>query len=374
MNFSVSSTALLSRLQSISKVIASKNTLPVLECFLFRLEGDILVLTASDGDVRITTSVNVINPEGEGTIAISSKSLLDPIKELPEQPVTFNIDNESKGISIHFQGGKYDLVGEDGDAYPIKPELGENSSTLSLDGQVLLSGISRSLFATAEDELRPVMNGIYFDFLPEGLTFVASDGHKLVRLCNTTVRSENHGAFTFPKKAANLLRNLLIREVEPVSVTFDDDKAIVTGQGFELACRLIEGRYPNYNSVIPKNNPHKITINRLALTSALKRASSFTNPSTYLVKLQFKDNELLIVGQDIDFARRAEERIPCQYGGDELNIGFKSTFLIEILTNIYAEDVIFELADPSRAALVLPAENGEDENLLMLIMPMMLND
>jgi DNA polymerase-3 subunit beta len=364
----------LTRLQSISKVIAPKNSMPVLECFLFQLEGNTLVLTASDGDVRITTSLDVLEADGEGVIAISSKTLLEPIKELPDQPITFNVDNESKKVSILFQGGQYDLVGEDGDTYPAKPELGEDTGHLDIDGQILLNGVSRALFATADDELRPVMNGIYFDFVPEGLTFVASDGHKLVRLRQTSVTSDFRGAFTFPKKPANLLRNLLVRETDPVGVSFDADKAIVKGQNFELACRLIEGRYPNYNSVIPKDNPHKVTINRMALTSALKRASSFTNPTTNLVKLKFNANQLTILGQDIDFSRRAEERIPCQYEGEELNIGFKSTFLIEILTNIYTEDVVLELADPTRATLVLPAENGEDEDLLMLIMPMMLND
>jgi DNA polymerase-3 subunit beta len=374
MKFRVSASALLGRLQSISKVIAAKNALPVLECFLFRVEGDKLVLTASDGDVRITTSVDIIDSEGDGVIAISSKTLLDPIKELPEQPITFKVDEETKKVSILFQGGQYDLVGEDGDTFPAAAELGKNSDRLDIDGQVLLNGVSRALFATADDELRPVMNGIYFDFLPEGLTFVASDGHKLVRLRQTSVTSDIRGAFVFPKKAANLLRNLLVREADPVGVSFDADKAIVKGQNFELVCRLIEGRYPNYNSVIPKDNPHKVTINRMALTSALKRASSFTNPTTNLVKLKFEPNQLTILGQDIDFSRRAEERIPCQYEGEELNIGFKSTFLIEILTNIYTEDVIFELADPTRATLVLPIENGEEEDLLMLIMPMMLND
>ncbi|OAV69148.1 DNA polymerase III subunit beta [Bacteroidales bacterium Barb4] len=374
MKFDVSSTALLSRLQSISKVIASKNSLPILECFLFCLEGNKLVITASDQETRLETSVEVANTDGDGLFAISSKRLLEPLKELPEQPLSFSINEENMEILIHFQNGKYNFIGERGDTYPQQKPLKDDAIALSIDSQILLSGISRALFATAEDELRPVMNGIYFDIHQEDLTFVSSDGHKLVRLRNLSIQSAERAAFILPKKPANLLKAILGKETDPVRINFDENNAIVSCKSFEMVCRLIEGRYPNYNSVIPVDNPYKATIDRQSLLNALKRVSVFSDQSTSLIKLQLKKNELTVSAQDIDYSTSAEEKLVCQFDGDDLNIGFKATFLIEILGNIYSEEIVLELADPSRAGLILPAENSENEELLMLLMPMMLND
>ncbi|OAV71766.1 DNA polymerase III subunit beta [Bacteroidales bacterium Barb6] len=374
MKFDVSSTALLSRLQSISKVIASKNSLPILECFLFCLEGNKLVITASDQETRLETSVEVTNTDGDGLFAISSKRLLEPLKELPEQPLSFSINEENMEILIHFQNGKYNFIGERGDTYPQQKPLKDDAIALSIDSQILLSGISRALFATAEDELRPVMNGIYFDIHQEDLTFVSSDGHKLVRLRNLSIQSAERAAFILPKKPANLLKAILGKETDPVRINFDENNAVVSCKSFEMVCRLIEGRYPNYNSVIPVDNPYKATIDRQSLLNALKRVSAFADQSTSLIKLQLKKNELTVSAQDIDYSTSAEEKLVCQFDGDDLNIGFKATFLIEILGNIYSEEIVLELADPSRAGLILPAENSENEKLLMLLMPMMLND
>ncbi len=374
MRFDVSSTALLSRLQSISKVIASKNSLPILDSFLFNLEGTTLTMTASDAETRLVTSVEVMNAEGTGLFAVSAKILLDPLKELPEQPLTFDINDENLEIFIHFQNGKYNFIGQKGDTYPQQKPLGENVISLAMDAQMLLSGISRSLFATADDELRPVMNGIYFDMRPEDLTFVASDGHKLVRLRNLAIKSPERASFILPKKPANLLKNILGKETETVQIRFDDNNAYITCTNFEMVCRLIEGRYPNYNSVIPQENPFKVTIDRLSFLTALKRVSVFSNPASSLVKLQLKEGEMTVSAQDIDFSTSAEEHIVCHFDGDELNIGFKATYLIEILSNINSDEVVLELADPSRAGLIVPSENEENEDLLMLLMPMMLND
>ncbi len=374
MRFEVSSTALLSRLQSISKVIASKNSLPILDSFLFDLNGDKLTITASDAETRLVTSVEVMNSKGTGLFAVSAKILLDPLKELPEQPLTFDINDANLEIFIHFQNGKYNFIGQKGDTYPQQKPLKENATVITVDSQMLLNGISRSLFATADDELRPVMNGIYFDIHTDDLTFVASDGHKLVRLCNTSVQSPERASFILPKKPATLLKNLLGKETEMVTIQFDENNAYVSCFNFEMVCRLIEGRYPNYNSVIPQKNPYKVTIDRLSLLNALKRVSVFSNPASSLVKLQLKENEMVVSAQDIDFSTSAEERIICQYDGSDLNIGFKATYLIEILSNISSEEVILELADPSRAGLIVPAENEENEDHLMLLMPMMLND
>ena len=374
MRFDVSSTALLSRLQSISKVIASKNSLPILDSFLFDLDGNKLTITASDAETRLVTSVEVMNSKGTGLFAVSAKILLDPLKELPEQPLTFDINDENLEIFIHFQNGKYNFIGQKGDTYPLQKPLNDNAIAIIVDSQMLLNGISRSLFATADDELRPVMNGIYFDIHTDDLTFVASDGHKLVRLRNLSVKSPERASFILPKKPANLLKNLLGKETEMVNIKFDDNNAYVNCANFEMVCRLIEGRYPNYNSVIPQENPFKVTIDRISFLNALKRVSVFSNPASSLVKLQLKESEMVVSAQDIDLSTSAEEKIVCQFDGTELNIGFKATYLIEILSNINSEEVILELADPSRAGLIVPAENEENEDQLMLLMPMMLND
>jgi len=374
MRFDVSSTALLSRLQSVSKVIASKNSLPILDSFLFQLNENKLTITASDSETRMVTSVDVMNVNGEGLFCISQKMLLDPLKELPEQPLTFELDMDTMEIFIHFQNGKYNFIGQKGDTYPQQKPLKEDAITLTMDSQLLLSGISRSLFATADDELRPVMNGVYFDIHTEDLTFVASDGHKLVRLRNTTVQSPERASFILPKKPANVLKGILGKETEPVKITFDENNAYIATQGFEMVCRLIEGRYPNYNSVIPQENPYKVTIDRLSFLTALKRVSVFSNPASSLVKLQMSENQMVVSAQDIDFSTSAEEKIVCQFDGANLSIGFKATYLIEILSNINSPEVVVELADPSRAGVIVPTENEGGEDLLMLLMPMMLND
>ena len=374
MRFDVSSTALLSHLQSIGKVIASKNTLPILDNFLFQLEENTLTVTASDAETRLVTSLEVMNAEGSGLFCVSAKMLLDPLKELPEQPLTFDVNDANLEVFIHFQNGKYNFIGQKGDTYPQQKPLSEQAVEVVMDAQLLLNGISRSLFATADDELRPVMNGVYFDFHTDDLTFVASDGHKLVRLRNLSVQSEERASFILPKKPATLLKNLLAKEEGLIRLQFDDNNAYVRCTNCEMVCRLIEGRYPNYNSVIPKENPFQVTIDRMFLLNALKRVSVFSNQSSSLITLHLEDNLLTVSAQDIDFSTSAEERIPCEYNGDELSIGFKATYLIDILGNISSTDVILQLADPSRAGLILPLENQENEDLLMLLMPMMLND
>lgn len=374
MKFDVSSTALLSHLQSVGKVISSKNSLPILDSFLFSLEKNKLIITASDSETRMMTSVDVLNVEGKGVFAVSAKMLLDPLKELPEQPLTFDINDDNLEIFIHFQNGKYNFIGQKGDTYPQQKPLKETAISLSLDAQLLLNGISRSFFATGDDELRPVMNGIYFDIQPESLTFVASDGHKLVRLRNLSIQSPERASFILPKKPASLLKTVLSKEAEEVKITFDENSAHFKCTNFEMVCRLVEGRYPNYNNVIPKENPFRVTIDRVSFLTALKRVSVFSNPASSLVKLQLKEDLMIVSAQDIDFSTSAEEKIVCQYANNELSIGFKATYLIEILLNINAAEVVLELADPSRAGLIVPLENEANEDLLMLQMPMMLND
>ena len=374
MKFVVSSATLLSHLQAISRVINSKNSLPILDCFLLELDGNVLTITAADNETRLETKVEVNSSEGTGSLAVNSKNLLDPLRELPDQPLTFDVNDETLEIYIYYHNGKYNFVGLKGDEYPRPKELKESAIGLNIPAETLFNGINRTVFATADDELRPVMNGIYFDITTDDLTFVASDGHKLVRVIHKDVKGDGRSSFILPKKPANLLRSLLPKENGTVDVKFDENNAYITMSNFVMICRFVEGRYPNYNSVIPQNNPNNVTLDRLALLNALKRVSVFSNPASSLVKLQLSEDKIVVSAQDIDFLTSAEEMIPCQYNGNVMNIGFKAVFLIDILNNIPSTDVKLELSDPSRAGIILPAENEENEDMLTLLMPMMLND
>lgn len=374
MKFIVSSTALFSHLQAISRVINSKNALPILDCFLFDLEDGKLSVTVSDSETTMITSLEVNESDSNGKFAVAAKTILDALKEIPEQPLSFDVNPTTYEILVQYQNGKYSVVGQNADEYPLAATLGSNAVTLEMNADVLLTGINRALFATADDELRPVMNGVYFDITTEDITMVASDGHKLVRSKTFAAKGSERAAFILPKKPASLLKNILPKEQGVVNVEFDDRNAVFTLENYRMICRLIEGRYPNYNSVIPQNNPHKVTVDRLQLISALKRVSVFSSQASSLIKLTMKENQILISAQDIDFSTSADESLTCQYQGDAMSIGFKSTFLIDILNNISSTDVVIELADPSRAGVVVPLEQGDNEDLLMLLMPMMLND
>jgi len=374
MKFVVSSTALLSHLQAISKVINSKNTLPILDCFLLELNGSVLTLTAADSETRLVTSLEVNEADGSGKFAVNAKNLLDPLKELPEQPLTFEINNDNLETFIYFHNGKYNFIGQSGEDYPQPKELKDTAISLTIDPQILFAGINRTLFASADDELRPVMNGIYFDISTEDLTFVASDGHKLVRCKTLAAKGTERASFILPKKPANLLRAILPKESETVEIKFDENNAYIKMASYTMTCRFIEGRYPNYNSVIPQNNSNKVILDRMTFLNALKRVSVFSNQASNLIRLQLTDKNIVVSAQDIDFSTAAEETIPCDYTGAAMNIGFKSSFLIEILNNIPSSDISLELSDPSRAGLIIPTDNEENEDLLMLLMPMMLND
>ena len=374
MRFIVSSTTLSTHLQGISRVINSKNALPILDCFLFELRDGLLTVTVSDSETTMTTTLEVVESDTDGRFAITARNLLDALKEIPEQPLTFDIDLKSLEMTVFYQNGQYSLVGQNADEFPTPVALGENAVRVGIDAQVLLNGINRAIFATADDELRPVMNGIYFDITTDSITMVASDGHKLVRSKTLAAHGNERAAFILPKKPAVLMKNLLPKEEGPVSIEFDERNAVFTLENYRMVCRLIEGRYPNYNSVIPSNNPNKITIDRQQLLGALRRVSIFSSQASSLVKLCMSVDRMVINAQDIDFSTSAKETLTCQYAGTPMEIGFKSSFLIDILNNIPSDDVLIELADPSRAGVITPIEQEEDEDLLMLLMPMMLND
>jgi len=375
MKFVVSSTELLGHLQAISRVISSKNTLPILDNFLFNLSGNDLEITASDLESTLITRMKLENTQGDGMIALPARILLDTLKEFSAQPLTFDINSDTLAVVISSENGKFNVVGQNGIDFPALPAIKKDKKfTFSINADVMLAGITKTLFATADDELRPVMGGIFVEASTDSITFVASDAHKLVRYKRTDAHADDNASFILPKKPASLLKNILPREEGPFTVEFDDKNAFFNLNDYKVVCRLVEGNYPNYNSVIPKNNPRKISIDRVEFYNTLKRVSVFSNQASNLVKLQLKGNQVMVSAQDIDFSISAYERIKCQYEGEEIEIGFKSVFLLEILANIASQDVMIELADPTRAGLFLPLENeNESEDLLMLLMPMMIN-
>jgi DNA polymerase-3 subunit beta len=375
MKFVVSSTELLGHLQAISRVISSKNTLPILDNFLFNLSGNDLEITASDLESTLITRMKLENTQGDGMIALPARILLDTLKEFSAQPLTFDINVETMAVVISSENGKFNVVGQNGIDFPALPAIKKDKKfTFTINADVLLAGINKTLFATAEDELRPVMGGIFIEASSERITFVASDAHKLVRYQRSDAHADDSASFILPKKPASLLRNILPKEEGLSTVEFDDKNAFFNLSNYKVVCRLVEGNYPNYNSVIPKNNPRKVTIDRVEFYNTLRRVSVFSNQASNLVKLHLKGNQVTVSAQDIDFSISAYEKIKCQYEGEELEIGFKSVFLLEILANIGSQDVMIELADPTRAGLFLPAETeNESEDLLMLLMPMMIN-
>ena len=374
MKFNVSSSKLFAQLQAVSRVINSKNALPILDDVLFDLVGDKLLLTASDGETTIRTSVEVERVEGTGKVASGAKLLLETLKEFSEQPLAFNIDDQNFAVNMTSQNGTYSFVGVNGNEYPEMPAPDSDSQELVVSSRVLQSAIEKTIFCTADDDLRPVMNGIFFDIAPDKVTMVATDAHRLVRYTNTTVAPGVTASFILPKKPAALLKNVLGKEESDVKVVFGPKNARFEFGNVLIVCRQIEGRFPNYNAVIPQNNQNIVTVDRQTLVNACKRVAVFANNTTAMLRLALSENQIKISAQDIDFSTSAEEVITCDYAGAPMAIGFKAPFLIDLLASIASADVQLKLADPARAGLISPVENEENEDVLILLMPMMLND
>ena len=375
MRFTVSSSALSSKLNMLAKVIGSKNSLPILDCFLFQVANGEMSITASDSDNVIKSTLALTDHDGEGEFCVPNRVILDALKELPEQPLHFDVDaaGEAIAIKIVYQNGLYNFTGQSAEDYPRTQSMNDACTTVSLPTEMLINNISRSLFATANDELRPVMNGIYFDLTADALAIVASDGHKLVRSKNFTIKSESPSAFNLPKKPASLLKNILSKDGDDAIIKFDDRSAEIQFTDGVMRCRLIDGRYPNYNSVIP-NNPNEVTVDRRGLQSALRRVLPFASESSQLIRFHIESGRFEVSSEDIDFSTSAKEQLSCEYNGSPISIGFKGSSLMEILGNINSDNIIIQLADPSRAGIIVPAEQPENEDILMLIMPMLLND
>ena len=375
MRFTVSSSALSSKLNMLAKVIGSKNSLPILDCFLFQVANGEMSITASDSDNVINSTLALTDHDGEGEFCVPNRVILDALKELPEQPLHFDVDaaGEAVAIKIVYQNGLYNFTGQSAEEYPRTQSMNDACTTVSLPTEMLINNISRSLFATANDELRPVMNGIYFDLTADALAIVASDGHKLVRSKNFTIKSESPSAFNLPKKPASLLKNILSKDGDDAIIKFDDRSAEIQFTDGVMRCRLIDGRYPNYNSVIP-NNPNEVTVDRRGLQSALRRVLPFASESSQLIRFHIESGRFEVSSEDIDFSTSAKEQLSCEYNGSPISIGFKGSSLMEILSNLTSDNIIIQLADPSRAGIIVPAEQPENEDILMLIMPMLLND
>jgi DNA polymerase-3 subunit beta len=374
MKFTVSSSLLLSRLQMVGKVISSKNTMAILDNFLLQVNGNQLTITASDLETTLTTSLEIDNQEGDITIALPAKLLMDSLKEFPEQPLCFDINPENLAVVFRTETGNYNFIGQNGNEYPKAPALKEDNFKCAIDASVLGAGVGKTAFAAATDDLRPAMTGIFFHFSSNGVTCVATDAHKLVRLINNTVTSETEASFILPRKSANMVKNLVASEKGEVKVSFDDKNIIFEMPTYHMICRQIEGRFPNYNGVIPQNNPHEIILDRHQFISSIKRIIAFANQGTYLIKLSITSGRMTLSAQDIDFSISAQETIPCQFEGESINIGFKAPLLVDILNGISSDEVRLQLADPSRAGIILPFENEENEDMLTLLMPMLINE
>ncbi len=374
MKFNVSSSTLFAQLQTINRVIGTKNSLAILDNVLFDLEGNTLTLTASDGETTARTSLEVESAEGTGKVASGAKLLVDTLKEFPEQPLGFTIDDQNFSITMVSQNGTYSFIGTNGNEYPEMPENEGEVHSLTIPSSALLDAIGKTIFCSANDELRPVMNGIFFDIATDKLTMVATDAHRLVRYTNNAVHGETAGGFILPKKPANLLKNVLTKDDSEVKVTFGAKNVRFEFGQTIVVTRLIDGRFPNYNAVIPQNNTNTVIVDRQSLINVCKRVAVFANTGTALLKLALSENQIKVSAQDIDFSTSAEETIQCEYQGMPMAIGFKAPFLIEILGAVESADVKLQLADPARAGLILPTENEENREILMLLMPMLLSE
>ncbi len=371
MKFIVTSSSLLKHLQHINGVITTNPVVPILENFLFEIEKGKLTITASDLQTSMITEMEVEAKE-TGNIAVPAKILLDTLKNLPEQPVTFSIDEETFSIEISSDNGRYKLSGENASDFPRVPTVSDGFS-VGMSTEVLSNAISNTIFATSNDELRPAMTGVYLNIGEDHTIFVATDGHRLIKYSRKDVKADTTNAIIIPRKALNLLKNILPSENSEVSVEYNLSNAFFKFGNVRMICRLIDERYPDYENVIPKDNVNIMTIGRMEFLSSLKRIAIYANKTTNQVKLKITGSELHISAEDLDFSNEANERLSCEHDGEDIVIGFNARFLIEMLSNMDSKEVVMKLSEPNRAGLLLPKEMDEDEDLLMLVMPVMLN-
>ena len=372
MKFIVSSSYLLKQLQVLGSVINSSNTLPILDNFLFELDHKNLTVSSSDLETTMSATLE-IDSTSKGSVAVPAKLLLDILKTFPEQPLTFTVE-ENSTIEISSNSGKYAIAYAPGEEFPKSVSL-DNPSSTEVPSEVLATAISKTIFAAGNDDLRPVMSGVFFQFSPEGLIFVATDAHKLVKYARTDVRASQVADFIMPKKPLNILKSILGTSDADVTIEYNDSNATFSFESYILTCRLIDGKYPNYEAVIPKENPNKLIINRVLLLNSVRRVAIFSNKTTHQIRLKIAGAELNISAEDIDYSNKAEERLTCDYQGDDMQIGFNSRFLSEMLTNLTSNEIQLEMSMPNRAGILTPIDGlDEGETVTMLVMPVMLNN
>ena len=373
MNFVVSSSILLKHLKSINGVINTSNTIPILDCFLFELNNGFLTLFASDMETTITTSIKVESSEN-GSIAIPAKTLLEALSNLPDQPISFIIDTKKFSSKLKTETGDYTLTGHNGDEYPKLPKV-ESATSVIIKSDVLANAINKTIFATGNDDLRPVMSGVFFQFSPEGLIFVATDAHKLVKYARTDVTASQVADFIMPKKPLTILKSIVGSSDAEIKIDYNNVNATFSFENYSLTCRLIDGKYPNYEAVIPKENPNKLLIDRNQFLSSVRRVAIFSNKTTHQIRLKIAGAELNISAEDIDYSNKAEERLTCDYQGDDMQIGFNSRFLLEMLNNLQSDEIQLEMSLPNRAGILTPVDGlDEGETVTMLVMPVMINN
>lgn len=370
MKFIVSSSALLKQLQQINGVIGSNNVLPILEDFLFEIDKNKLTVVATDLETVMKIHLD-IEAKDSGRVCIPAKILMDSLKNLPNQPLTFDID-KNFSIEITSDNGKYKVMGENPDNFPKEP-LADDTTAFTISSHQLLTAINKSIFAVSSDDLRPAMTGVFFELEKSGLTAIATDAHRLVRYRLNNVKCTKPDSFIVPKKPLNLLKNSLPDNEDELTVSYNSNHLFVNHGTVELSCRLLDARFPDYKVVIPADNPYKMTISRADFQAALRRVSIFSNKSTNLVTLSISGSELQLTAQDVDFSFEGNERMACQYDGEDITISFNARFLIEMLSATDSEEVRLELSTPTKAGLIKPVEQEESEDLLMLAMPLMSN-
>ena len=378
MKFIVNSQQLLRQLQNLSGVIASNNTMPIIGCFHFHLEEKSLTVKTTDLSTTLVARIEVETSRMEKAeeVAIPSKMLLDILKSFDDVPLTFDVDTQSYAIVLTSENGEYRLAGMDPETYPAMPSA-EGTNTVVMSAAALVGAINKTVFATSNDEMHQQMSGIFCEMTPDGITFVATDAHKLVRYRRKDVTSDESTNFILPKKPITIVKNILASRKEEGDVTmeYNNTNLFITFDNFYIVCRLVDGRYPNYEAAIPKDNPNKLIIDRLSFLSTLKRVSIFASEATRQVRLSIGANRMEISAEDLEFSNNAKESIPCQYEGDPMDIGFNAKFLTEMLGNLDSEQVLIELSHPSRAGIIFPYNESSDEqadDILMLVMPVML--
>ncbi len=378
MKFIINSQLFSKQIQSISGVITNNNTVPIINCFLFHLDENLLTIRATDLETTLVTKIEVESGRMEGLtdIAVPSKLILDTLKNLDDVPLTFSVDDATYGINITSGEGKYRLAGKNPETFPNMPEARE-TEVMTVPGSALVNAITRTSFAASTDEMRPQMGGIFCDITPENTTFVATDAHKLVRYRRSDIHSDNPTSFILPRKPVTMLRNILAnqKEDQEVKLEFNNTNAFFTFDNFYIICRLVDGKYPNYDAAIPKENPNRLTVDRNSFLNTLRRVALFANQASHQVRLSIQERELVVSAEDLEFSNDASEKLPCQYEGEPMEIGFNAKFLAEMVSNIDTEQILIEMSHPSRAGIIFPIREDEGESpedILMLVMPVML--